>query len=179
MSKSIHFFATKRDLEAVLEAVESQRPIKYVEAGMFDKPETRTVSTGLQIPNLGFAPSGTNVGEPFWLVIDAEAKVEVETVPQRRGGTRYSIDPRLNPESVVVWPGGVFNEAAVIAGQFATAMTNSTSMELQGMFVREIRRQFKRIKSFSVGPEAEQLFNAGYRLTSSVKSPSETDLSWD
>jgi hypothetical protein len=52
-------------------------------------------------------------------------------------------------------------------------------MELLNLFAREMRRQFKRIKSFFVGPEAEQLFDAGYRLAHSAKSPAECDLSRD
>jgi len=176
-SKSIHFFATKRDLEAVLTKVESQRSLKYTEAGMFDSPETRTFVSGSQIPNLGLAPSGDNNLEPFWLITDANAKVQIEVVPQRRGGTRYGIDPGLNPESLVIWPGGIFEESCVIAGQVGTAKMNHISIELANLVAREIRRQFKRIKSFFVGPEAEQLLDAGYRLTTSVKSPRECDIS--
>src|SRR5260370_41611604 len=88
-SKSIHFFATKNDLEAVLTEVESRRSLKYTEAGMFDAPEMPTLMSGLQIPNLGLAPSGEHTLEPFWLITDAGAKVEIKTVPQRRGRTRY------------------------------------------------------------------------------------------
>ena len=74
-SKSIHFFETKGDLDAILAAVESQRRVKYTRAGMFDTPETTTFASGLQIPNLGFAPSGEHTLEPFWLITDAGAKV--------------------------------------------------------------------------------------------------------
>ena len=49
-------------------------------------------------------------------------------------------------------------------------MINPTSIELLNLFAREIHRQFKRIKSFYVGPEAEQLLDAGYRLTHGVKN---------
>ena len=178
-SKSIHFFATERDLKAVLAAVESQRRIKYTEAGMFDTAETTTFASGLQIPNLGLAPSGDHNLEPFWLITDGGANVEVKGVPQRRGGIRYGIDPGLNPESVVIWPGGVFKDSCVIAGQIGTAMMNPTSMELLNLFKREIRRQFKRIKSFFVGPEAEQLLDSGYRLTHGVRTAKECDLSRD
>lgn len=189
-SKSVHFFATKRDLELLLAAVESQRSLKYTQAGMFDVPGKNEFASGSQIPGLGLARSGDSNGEPFWLVTDAHAHVTVETVPQRRGGTRYGIDPGLNPESVVIWPGGEFagrakwpggefEGRAVIAGQIGTAMMNPISMELMNLFTREVRRHFNRIKSFFVGPEAEQLLDAGYRLTTSVKSPKEIDLSRD
>jgi hypothetical protein len=176
-SKSIHFFATRRDLESVIAAVESQRPLQYVQAGMFDSPETKGFHSGLQIPNLGVAPSGDSNLEPFWLVTDSGTNVEIKIVPQRRGGTRYGIDPGLNPESVVLWPGGVFEQSCVIAGQIGTAMLNPTALELVNLFAREIRRQFKRIKSFYVGPEAEQLLDSGYRLTIGVNTSRELDLS--
>lgn len=180
-SKSIHFHATKRDLESLLAAVESQRAIRYTQAGMSDTPDFATFTSCLEIPNLGYAPSGQGVGEPFWLITDAHTEVEIETVPQRRGGVRYGVDPGLNPESVVLWPGGVFeghvkwrggefNGGAVIDGQLATAMFNPTSIELLNLFALEARRQFKRIKSFFVGPQAEQLLDAGYRLAHSIKS---------
>jgi hypothetical protein len=176
-SKSIHFFATRRDLEAILGAVESQRRLKYTQAGMFDSPETSTFASGLQIPNLGLAPSGESNLEPFWLITDNRAQIEVKAVPQRHGAIRYGIDPGLNPESVVFWPGGVFEDSCVIAGQIGTAMINPTSMEVLNLFTREIRRQFKRMKSFFVGPEAEQLLDAGYRLTHGIGTAKECDLS--
>lgn len=187
-SKSIHFYATKRDLEAILSAVESQRPLKYTEAGMCDAPQMNTFTSGLQIPNLGFAPSGEHGLEPFWLITGADAKVELEAVPQRRGGMRYGINPEQYPESVFMWPGGVFDGRAkwpggafegraVIAGRIGTGMVNPASMELLNLFAREIRRRFKLIKSYYVGPDAEQLLDRGYRLTPGVRSAKESDLS--
>ena len=178
-SRSIHYFAARTDLEAIFAIVEAKRPLQYVRAGMFDTPESVILSSGLQIPHLGLAPSGINVAEPFWLVTNANVNVQIKSVPQRRGGIRYGIDPGLNPESVVLWAGGVFENSAVIAGRIGTGVINPVSMELLNLFVRPIRRQFERIKSFYVGPEAERLFNAGYRLTTSVRSPKFGDLSRD
>ncbi len=178
-SKSVHFFATKRDLESLLAAVESQRHLKYTQAGMFDTPETTTFASGLQIPNLGFAPSGESILEPFWLITDANAKVEVKVVPQRRGGIRYGVDNGLNPDSIIIWPGGVFENSCIIMGTIGTGLINLSSMELLNLFTREIRRQFKRIKSSFVGPEAEQLLDAGYRLTHGIGTAKECDLSRD
>ena len=85
----------------------------------------------------------------------------------------------MNPESVVFWPGGVFKDSCVIAGQIGTAMINPTAMELLNLFGREIRRQFKRIKSFFVGPEAERLLDAGYRLTHGIGTAEACDLARD
>jgi hypothetical protein len=189
-SKAIHFFAARHDLAAIFAAVESQRPLKYVYAWMSDTPDIAPLNSGLLIPNLGLAPSGDNNGDPFWLVTDVDRRVEIKSYPQRRGGVRYGIDPESNPDSVFLWPGGVFEGrlkwpggafegCAVIAGQIGTGMINPKSLELMKIFTQAIHEQFKKVKCDYVGPEAKQLFDAGYRLTASVKSPKEYDLSID
>jgi len=186
-SKSIYFFATKSDIAAVILDVESQQSLKYTEAGMFDSPEPRTLVSGLEIPNLGHARSGEPNLEPFWLITRADSRIKVESVPQRRGGTRFSVDAELNPESVVLQPGGVFEGIArwpgrsyegraVVAGQIGTATPNEVSLELAKQFAVAIRKRFIRIKSSYVGSEAERLFGAGWRLTPGIRSAEICDL---
>ena len=179
MSRSIHFFATRRDLESVLTVVESERPLQYVRTGLLDSPATLVVTSALQVPNLGIALHGDQVHESCYLVADVDTQVAIREVPQRKGGSLYAIDQKANPRTVALRPGGVFDTAAIIAGEVSTCTDDPISREMVNLFAREIRRQFKRIKSFFVGPEAEQLFDGGYRLTTSVKSPREIDLSRD
>jgi len=178
-TKAIHFFATERDLVNVLQAAECDRPLKYTQAGMFDEPIASTFGSCLQLPNLGTAASGDQNLEPFWLITDATANIQFEVVPQRRGGTRFGIDPGTNPASVVLWPGGRFDNSCIVAGKISTTMANSVSMQLMNLFTREIKRRFKRIRSFFVGPDAENLLDAGYRLAHSAQSPVECDLRKD
>jgi hypothetical protein len=177
MSRTIHFFATKHDLESLIQAVESIRPFRYVKAGMSEVPETVVLASGLEIPNLGSAPSGDHNHEPWWLVIAPDVQVNVESIPQRRGGIRYAIDQRINPQSVIFSGGGVYEDSCVIDGNVGTCNDDPVSNEIVNLFAREIRRQFTRIKSFFVGREAEQLLDSGYRLTIGVNSSREIDLS--
>jgi hypothetical protein len=177
MSSSIRFFATKRDLEELIAAAESRRPVKFVRSGVFDSSDLVTLTSGSQIPQLGYAPSGDHNHEPIWLVVNREEEIKIRPVEQRRGGVRYAVDQRDNPRSVTFSAGGVFEGSSVIDGSVSTCTDDSTSRELLNQFAREVRRRFKRIKSFFVGPEAEQLLDAGYRLTSNVKAPKEYDLS--
>src|SRR5262249_5290612 len=155
MSKSINFFATKNDLESVLAAVEAVRPLRYTQAGMLDVEERPSLTDGWQIPRLGCAPSGTQTLEPFWLITDRAKKVKVEVVAQRKGGMRYGVDPGSNPEGVVLWPGGIFENSCLIAGRLGTGVLNAASNELLDLFGQKMRNIFKPIKSFLVGPEAE------------------------
>lgn len=176
MGRAIYFFATKEDLESVFAAVEAKRPLKYVRAGMSDQPTRPELTSGTEIPNLGFAPSGFQMLEPFWLITDRDTTIDVEVVPQRRGGVRYCVDNRRQPEAVLMWTGGIYQDSCVINGEIRTGAINPGSMALLNLFVREIRRRFSRIKAFYVGPEAERLLDAGYRLTQDYRYERDRDL---
>jgi hypothetical protein len=131
------------------------------------------------MPNLGIAMHGDQVHESSYLVADVDTQVAIREVPQRKGGSLYAIDQKANPRTIALRPGGVFKTVAIIAGEISTCTDDPISREMVNLFAREIRRRFKRIKSFYVGPEAEQLFDAGYRLTIGVNTPKEIDLSRD
>jgi ribosomal protein S4 len=175
-SRSIHFFATKHDIESVLMAIESKLQLQYVRTALANSPSMFAVQSYKLIPDLGVAVRGDQVHEASYIVLNADEQVTIREVPQRRGGVMYAIDQQANPTSIAFRPGGVYQHSAVIAGQAGTCTDDPTSHELANLFAREIRRQFKRIKSFFVGPEAERLLDAGYRLTIGVTTSREIDL---
>ncbi|MGD9720803.1 MAG: hypothetical protein AB7O59_14025 [Pirellulales bacterium] len=176
MSRSLYFFATKQDVESLIAAVEAHRDLLYVRAGMSDDVELVSFTSGLHLPGLGVATVGDWNREPWWLIVDRTQSVELRSVLQRRGGTRHAIDQILNPASVAFEPGGLHCENVIIAGQVGTCTDDPTSKDLVNLFAREIRRHFKRIRSFFVGPQAEEMLDAGCRLTTSIKSSKDYDL---
>jgi hypothetical protein len=175
-SNSLHFFATRRDLEGVLQAIESYHPVVYVKAGISRLPEVQRVSSGLDIPGLGVATAGDQNQQQWYLVTEPRVEVEIESIPQRRGGMRFAIDQQKNPHSIAFRPGGVFKGKCIIPGQVGSCSENIASKELLNLFVKEFRRQFTRIKSYYVGEEAAQLLDSGFRLTFNARSPVEHDL---
>lgn len=175
-SNSLHFFATRQDLEKVIRGVESYRSLSYVNAGTFDSISQQALSSGLQIPNLGLASSGDQNQQPWYLVVDSGIEVHVEEIPQRRGGIRYAVDQKLNPQSVAFKPSGIFEDKCVVAGQIGTCSEDDISKEILNLFVKEMRNQFVRIKSYYVGKDAADLLDRGFRLTASVQRPVEYDL---
>lgn len=175
-SKSVHFFATKRDLEHVLKAVEDQRSLAYVKGGMSVSVHKQVLTSGLQIPSIGIAVTGDQNREPWYLVTDSSIDVQVASVAQRGGGRRYVIDQRMNPQSITLTPGGIFEGRSIVAGAIGTCSEDDTSNQLFKLFAKEFRSQFTKIKSYYVGDEAAQLLESGLRLTADVRSPAEFDL---
>lgn len=175
----LSFFATKDDLESLLRAVESEQPLQFVIAGLFDSPNIEPMESLLGVSNLGSVAVGDANHEPAYLVARRGVPIEVQPVPQRRGGVKYSLDQLANPKTIAFRTGGTFGETCLIAGQVGTASDDSGSLELFKLFSKQIRHRFTKVKSFYVGREAGKLFDNGWRLTANPKAPSLYDLKRD
>lgn len=89
---------------------------------------------------------------------------------------RWAIDQLANPDSTVLWHGGLWRPDVLLSGRVASNSKTASSQSLQRAFDTQIKRHFSRIKAFYVGEEAAQLLDSGARLTTSVQSPLEYDL---
>ncbi len=163
-------------MKSLLAAVESQRPLRYVLGGSSVKPEAESFNSSLQIPNLGCAMVGDQNREAFYLVTDESVGVNARAVEQRRGETRFFFDQQANPRSIVLKPGGVYQQSFIIAGQVGTSSSDKDSEDLLKLFSKELRQRFSKVKSYFVGEEALRLLDEGRRLTASVNTPTEYDL---
>ena len=110
------------------------------------------------------------------MIMPWEAEITCEVVPQRRGGVRYIFSHSRQPSSITFVAGGTFKSEAVIAGEFGTAFATGPSQELFCDARNRIRKLFRKVKSYWVGPEASELWESGRRLTASVSSPAAYDL---
>jgi hypothetical protein len=170
-TKSIQFFATNSDLYSVLDAVEAQCGIKYIECGLFDDADQPAFAT-FRLSSADYAPGSANC----FLVMSHEGNCKVRTVAQRRGGLKYAVDQMANPGTVVLKP-GIENDSALVAGTLGTIHGDDASSMLMRIFAAEVKNRFQRIKGYWVGPQANMRFHSGTRLTHSITAPPEYDLS--
>jgi hypothetical protein len=170
------FFATREDILGVLRDLEGSRRVKYVEMLYGASDETRTFESAVAIDGFGIARDGDQVKEPNYLVVPSHVTVIARRFQLRDGTPRFSIDQKENPQSITVAPGGVFRDEAIIAGSVGTIWTTGESRELYDDVAKRLRKAFKKIRSYYVGPEAAKRFRAGLRLTASIRAPREYDL---
>ena len=90
--------------------------------------------------DLGRVPHGDPNQSAGYLVADRRVPIAARAVPQRRGGVKYAIDQVANPKSIVFWPGGVFGENCLIAGEVGTVSDDPSSLELFQSFAKAIKR---------------------------------------
>ncbi|MEH7331052.1 hypothetical protein V7161_00025 [Neobacillus drentensis] len=156
MSKEVHFFATKADLETGLKELELYRKVKYVRAGLFDQMEVPVYTSYSEIIDFGINHSGDHISERY-LVLDQNFELKIEEVPQQRGGLKFAVDQLINGSSIVFWPGGIHKESFLICGHISTSSKENISLELYKDFRKKVLKGFKKIGSYYCGLEALQM----------------------
>ena len=172
-----HFYATADDLLPIFERVERKHDLSYTLTELLYSPVLTQVRLGALLPSLRSpAPYRNAVAGPQYLVTPAEAAVHVRDVPQRSGGVRYAVDQLINPDSIIVQHGGFFRPDVLLYGRVGTVSDTDFSRRVYRAFSSAIAKQFVRVRSFYVGPQAHALLGQGCRLTIGEDSPVEYDL---
>lgn len=174
----VPFYATKEDLIALLQFVESKGALRYTLTGNYLKSETEggieVFNTGTAIPDLGKASADSSVACDTFLVCKQETPIHLRTAGS--DGERICVDQLANPDSVTFTPGGVRSDDVVLEGRIATASDSAASVSLMKQFRAATRQLFTKVRSRYVGPQALTLLRGGGRLTGAVQSPTECDL---
>jgi hypothetical protein len=144
---------------------------------MGNNPEIATVEyeSSLAIPNMGVATSDSAATCEEYLVTRKDEKIQTRVL-RGKSGHLYLVDQLANPNSITFSPGG-FRGSVLLHGRVATVSDEGDAKDLMNAFAREIRRSFRKVRAFWVGPEAETLLDSGVRLTMSVHAAPEFDLS--
>jgi hypothetical protein len=170
------YFATEQDIAPVLRDIDAIGGFKLVLRGLFDEPAPQVFNSLEEIPSPGRVESGDAVHLPQYLVLSAGTSVNVRSVPQRRGGTKYAIDQIKNPDTISFQPGGVWTEGILVRGELGTASHSSRSASLYRLFRKPFRKRFTPIQSCLVGDQAALLLDQGWRLTHDSGVSTEYDL---
>jgi hypothetical protein len=163
--KQLPLFATANDLSALLREVCAVMPVELAVMGLFDEAEPSVLADPLLIQPL----------TPY-LAVKRGIRVVSRSVQQHRGGIKFAVDPIANPRSVVLRCGGRIGAERLTAGDVSVATDDEEAEELFAKFSNVILRQFQKIKSYYVGPDAVRLLDEGIRLSPTTKFPPEYDL---
>jgi hypothetical protein len=175
--KQVRFFAIDSDILSVLNEVEEGMDLQYVKTGLFSSPPTEHFDTGVNLPRLGMATSDSATNSESFLVTERGTSIHPRSIRLQNGGINFCIDQLNNPDTIVFTPAGRWESVAVLYGTFGTASDSDASLKLMKAFERAIKKNFKKIKAFWVGPNALLQLQKGGRLTIAIQSPKVFDLS--
>ena len=159
-------------------AYEATVDIRYYKTGLLNSKSIPSYNSIFDTPNVGLTSSGDWNRIDDYLVMKKSTLLNIEEVPQRVGGIKFAVDQLLNPKSVTLKVGGIYQEKEniIVAGRIATVSEVNDSNELYKLFSTKIKKTFKRIGTFYVGKIAEEKLKEGWRLVTNEKSPKEYDL---
>ncbi|HEX4998171.1 MAG TPA: hypothetical protein VFY29_08100 [Terriglobia bacterium] len=161
------FFAVREDVVSLLQIVEEERPLKYV-----DRMSHVVCDLGEMSHRVGKATGDNLIKCDSFLVADRDVPIKTRMV-----GKTGHVDQLINPDTITLTPGGVWDVKTLINGRFATASKATKSQDLMKRFKVGLRRAgFTKVKAAWVGPEAFKLFRQGMRLTIGAYAAKEFDL---
>ena len=177
-TKQLLFFALLEDIEQILKYAELQINLAYFETGLLDTKNVKSYNSIFNVPNIGYTFVGDWNRIDSYLITKQEYSVNVRTVPQRKGNSKYAVDQMHNPESIELKLGGILKGSnnVLVAGRIATISEGKVSKELYKLFTTSIKKDFKKIGAFYVGKIAEEKLKSGWRLVTNDRSPKEYDL---
>jgi hypothetical protein len=174
--KHILFFAVENDLLPVFERVENEMPLKYVLTGHMPTAAYQSFARGTDLPNLGIATASSETACDTFLVTKRAAPITLRPIRYTSGIEVFAVDQLLNPDTVTLTPGGVWDKDIVLNGRVATASESLIAQDLMKRFHAAVKKHFRKVKAFWVGPKAFELLNAGKRLAGAAQSPRLYDL---
>lgn len=166
-AKQLHFFATRYDLEGICADLEREWQFAYVDMKPWRNSSTVFTSFA-QITNAGTAPHTDAIAGYAYLMVPAGTKL---TAAQRSSPNQLNC-----PDGIVFMPGGRWHNDVLLYGKIATISSSRFSSELYRFFARLLKKRFKKVRAYWVGPEAYVLGRSGIRLTIGGNSPREYDL---
>lgn len=179
--KQTMFFAISDDLDSILKEVEKEFDIEYVEMGSFETNKAVRYFSFSEIANFGFTEYGDWAGPDHrYMIVRRNAAVRIREVAQLNGGVRFLVDPMKNPDSIELTTKGIYakKENVIVAGRTGMVSETSFASSMYKALSSKIKKKFKRIGVFYVGPKAEERLREGWRLVQIEKSPKKYDLTY-
>jgi hypothetical protein len=170
------FFADYDDIKSIIESIESDNYVKYCQVGLFDINPTPELNSFFELTTIGYVKYGDwNLNSAF-LIVDKNSDINIRSVEQIKGGIKYAVDQKNNPNSIVFKPSGIYKEGVFVAGSIGTISETDFSKKLFKTYSSLIKKNFMKVGSFYVGKNALNKLNNGWRFVTNEKSPSEYDL---
>lgn len=170
------FYATARDLIPVLSLLEARKKLQYTPMRHVETNKPQIYLSHSDIPDFGRTCDPSGINNPAYLVALQGTVVKVETICPKVGGVSFSVDQRLNNDTVTLRPGGMYGNDVLLYGTIGTVSETPASLNLYDFMIEPYLARFTAVREFFLGPEALGLWKSGVRLTTSATSPADFDL---
>lgn len=136
----IFFFASTNNLLEIIRDIKTKVLVKYIKIQSYSaKDEIKIYGSLLEYEKIGINESGNHQSEQF-LVIPKDQTIEIRETRLSDGDSRFFIDQYNNKNSIVFWPGGIYENKYLICGHVATIDTSGPAKKLFNTFSKGIKK---------------------------------------
>lgn len=141
MAKRYLFFLTRSDLMEIVQDVEKEISLQYIKRASYSSDVLEEYDSLLEYKELGINKTGNHLGESF-VVIEKSNRLVTRKVKLADDSIRYFVDQKENPDSIILTPGGIFEEGYLICGEIGTISSSEAS-------IRTLRSYFRKGSCFN------------------------------
>lgn len=139
MGKNLYFFMNKDDLINMSGMIEKQIDVVYIRNSAYHQADVKGFGAIIDFPDLGLNSSGNQQSESY-MVFEKNYNINWRKVKQENNEYRYFVDQAENPDSIVFWPGGLYNKENLICGHIGTISDADGSKKIFKCFEKSIKK---------------------------------------
>lgn len=159
MSKEVKYFMDTEEIRFFLEELCKEIKISFYSVKIHNNDMLNAMDYW-EIPHLGINISGDHQSESYF-VLEKNVPISFERM-EKEGNVWFSVGQYSNPDSIVFWPGGRYDEKRLVRGHFGTISDSDKSKGLMKMFEKVLKKYCKKIKGYYIGKQV--LEKEGLRL---------------
>ena len=173
MSKEVRYFMDTEEIVDFLNEVCIEKSLLFY-SGKLDEDGNIESYEYMNIPHLGKKLNGDHQTE-FYYVFEKDSTPFSEIKLNKAGEKYLSLNQEGNKDSIVLYPGGRYDDNCLIEGHFSTIHSSKESLELMKCFESKLRKICKKkVRSWYLSDNAISYNNR--LITVNVKQDKAYDL---
>jgi hypothetical protein len=176
MAGDVYFFMTRSDLREALAELDNSGRLQFVPSKRYANPEEIVAYSLDELPDLGVTCQESELWQDSVLVMPKGATVGCMKIDHTDGSTSYLVGPAQNPDSLIMWPAGEWDEGCIIRGRFRMSEDTTQAKRINRDFKRVLREKCTVVNNHFLGQQAVQRHRTGTRLALSVRAGAEYDF---
>lgn len=147
----------------------------FLKRKIYKQPESIGIIDLYNYDELGKNITGVHSSESY-LVIMKDSDIIWREVDQADGSKLYFVDQLKNTDSVILWPGGRYDDKHLVCGSVGTVSSSYISHQIMNDFQKCIKKMCRRkVGNFYIGKRVEELRDTRL-ITDNINQDPQYDL---
>ena len=176
MASDVYFFMSRADLHEVFYKWNESERLQFVPVKDYADPQQIIAYMLDELPDFGITRRESELQQDSLLVMLEGMTVGCMTFDRTNGTTCYYVGPAQNPDSLLLWPSGEWDDGCIIRGRLRMSEDTPQAKRMLSDLKRILKEKCVLVTKHYLGQQALQRHRAGTRLALSVRAAVEYDF---